>query len=214
MQMKRYLNLLFLVAGACAACGAGDGAGEEMEDSESQRSDERGETDGGIPDLDLVVDCTLSSECELVHASCCGYTCSDSSLSEFVAVRRDSVADLRADLCEGQDPEFCPNCPGYEQENYVAVCRGGACRAVDVRDDVLSRCESADDCRLRWGGDCCEMCDVNEVSWANYLIAVSISENWAEHLCEDVPGCPVCIPVYPDDASVDCQDGHCAVMRE
>jgi hypothetical protein len=214
MQTKHHLALTVMLAMPWAACSGGGEATEEGDDTEAQSTDETGQRDGGMTDLDLVVDCTLGSECVLVHATCCGYACSDSPLSEFVAVRHDSVASLREVLCQGQDPESCPNCPGYEQENYVAVCRGGQCLAVDVREDVLSRCESADDCRLRWYSDCCEMCDAEEAPWGEYLIAVSILESWTEHLCEDVPGCPACVPVYPDDASVDCRNGHCVVTRE
>jgi hypothetical protein len=86
---------------------------------------------------------------------------------------------------------------------------------VDVREDVLSRCDTAADCRLRWGGDCCELC---EAPWDDgrsvHLIAVSTLENWRAHVCEDVPGCPPCDTdiAYPSEARAECVDSHCAVV--
>jgi hypothetical protein len=71
------------------------------------------------------------------------------------------------------------------------MCLDGLCTAVDVRETDLMSCETSEQCRLRWGANCCEYC----ASSREMLIAVSTQVDYEARVCpSDFSGCPPCVP--------------------
>jgi hypothetical protein len=80
---------------------------------------------------------------------------------------------------------------------------------VDLRNDTLSACQVDDDCRLRWGNNCCEDCGGGNTE---QLIAYNKNVSLEAEICDpNVGACPPCAPPpYPKFILPLCgPDKHC-----
>ena len=101
----------------------------------------------------------------------------------------------------------------FYNEYYLGVCREQRCQAVDIREDELSACGSAADCRLRWGGRCCELCSEDGSYPPEVLLAVSVTVSFAAQMCLPEADCAPCANQdYLENADVECVAGHCQVV--
>jgi len=152
-------------------------------------------------------ECASGSDCALTLASCCGppnvtgYTAHD-----FVAYAPQHQGQL--DLCE---IPTCTDPPGDlsgERKYFVPECVQNECTVTDLRTSELTRCETAQDCRLRMGSGCCEGC--------GDLIAVRNDGSFEKQVCGDaILPCPPCVGTMPPDSAVPvCIDGHCSVAYD
>lgn len=194
-----------------AACGGsiagGDGGGG---------GDGGNGTDGGARVDGSVVDfaaCSGPGWCAIVPQTCCG-KCGVPALGDMYGVNIDRSNDYRKAVC-GAGPVACPDCLAMDDPNLNAVCRQGACRAVDVRTDSMSACTMDMDCVLRAGNSCCEGCGLVDPSG---LIALSASGSGElqKNICHPNDGaCPPCVPQYPPGYSAKCdpQTKHCRVVK-
>ena len=150
--------------------------------------------------------CGASWECTLLPTNCCGY-CSEQPLSSFVAVSAAKASAVQQELC-GPDPIACPACVTVPHPHYTAVCEGGRCRPLDVRQSPATECTSASDCSLRWGAGCCEPCFA-----ADPANLVALNKSAIDSiLCEEPAPCDECAPApYPDEAVATCESGRCSV---
>jgi len=191
--------------GSANASGSGGSGNVSSGGSGNASSGGSGNTSsGGTGAAAGYAQCSEPGTCTLLPANCCGY-CGLAELSQFVAVELGHVQEASAELCP--DPIDCPDCITIEEPNYLALCRGGACTAVDLRKDVLSACASDGDCQLRWGVGCCESCG------GGGLVAVSNKVSFEAEACSTEPApCPPCMPPpYPTTASAVCEAGHCSL---
>ena len=114
---------------------------------------------GGTGNVAGLTACDAPGTCELFAKNCCGGYCDPNApLSGWQAVNSSKTSELEAQLCQGDIA--CPGCMSQDNLAYLALCRAGQCTAVDLRKDELSACKSHDECRVRWGSDCCESCGV------------------------------------------------------
>jgi hypothetical protein len=154
--------------------------------------------------------CTDTADCMLAARTCC-VSCGVATLADGIAINQGFASNVYQWLCPGVSP-----CPAGSAclpptESIVAVCRGGQCQTVDIRDDSLTACNSASDCRLRWGVSCCEGCGSGD---ATGLVAVN-AENFTPGVCGNTSApCPACVPSpYPIGWVVRCETGHCLKGR-
>ena len=115
-------------------------------------------------------------------------------------------------LCLPMPP--CPSstCSESDHDAYLSsagqlgiICQLAECRGFDIRK--MSPCATDEDCVLRWGLQCCELCTGD----AKALVAVPKSAKMADMLCDTSEEC--CTPPpTPADAKAVC-DGtkNCAV---
>lgn len=152
--------------------------------------------------------CEAPGTCTLFAKNCCGGYCDPSTpIEQYQPVNADRVNDLEAELCRYD--VACPGCMSADDPAFFAACRGGECRAVDLRADTLSSCDSDADCRLRWGTSCCEDCGGGA---PERLVAYSTNANLEAEVCPPNGGaCPPCAPPpYPPYILPYCgPDSHC-----
>ncbi|HVU05155.1 MAG TPA: BPTI/Kunitz domain-containing protein [Polyangiaceae bacterium] len=166
-----------------------------------------GATDVGTGTAAAWAACSANSDCTLSANTCCG-VCGAPELADVDAVNGARVDEHFRAVCPKPVP--CPKCGTAENPNLLATCTGGACRAVDVRNEHLAACRANSDCRLRVTG-CCE-CGGSTASAALIAIAVTEEAAYAALVCDPGTGCPACAPVYPKDVEAYCaSDGHCDV---
>jgi len=153
-------------------------------------------------------DCTTSSQCIVIPASCCG-SCGAATRDDAVAVNAAEGSAYLDLVCAGV--AGCPGCYMMQDPTLVATCDEGTCVVVDLHEHPSAACDSHDDCRIRTH-DCCECGgDVTEES----LIAINQSSeaSFAALVCDAGTGCPECLPVYPAGAVAQCHpDGYCEVV--
>ena len=163
---------------------------------------------GGTGNVAGLTACDAPGTCELFAKNCCGGYCDPNApLSGWQAVNSSKTSELEAQLCQGDIA--CPGCMSQDNLAYLALCRAGQCTAVDLRKDELSACKSHDECRVRWGSDCCESCGVPN---AESLIAYNKNVSLEQQVCDPKSGgCPPCAPPpYPPYILPICgSDGHC-----
>lgn len=190
--------LLVLTLAASAGCGskvvAGGGSGGTGTGGTSSG-------DGGSTSFTA---CNGPGQCELVGTGCCG-SCGTPELTGKTAVNSAQADAYFKSVCP--EPVPCPACAEQPNPNLFAYCDSGNCRAVDVRTDALSACNTDADCRLRFGTDCCESCSGD----TSQLVAVSVSNDLGALTCSPNEDCPGCIPGYPPGAIAICNAGHCMV---
>jgi len=164
---------------------------------------------GGSSGSGSLGDCVPGDYCGLMPLNCCGY-CGDVGLSSYTAIGSARETEWIQAFCTPAPP--CLACVTYDNANYKAVCRGGFCRAIDIRTDELSACSVDTDCRLRWGAACCEFCGGTDSS----LIAVSTLVSFEQAVCGASVDCtsvlPCTIRPYPVYANATCVSGHCSVV--
>jgi hypothetical protein len=154
--------------------------------------------------------CQYPGDCTLFATNCCGGYCGEHPITGWIAVIEKSLPAVQQLYCS--DPVACPDCETAPHESYVAVCRSAECVAVDVRSDAISACNGDQDCRLRYGSSCCELCN----GIPQQLIAVRTDGQLEKEVCSPFEGaCPPCAPPgYPAGALALCIAGHCQVVWE
>lgn len=161
--------------------------------------------------------CTVNTECVRVPVSCCG--CSSwGPLSSFTAIniknqdRRCALVDCLP--CEPSPPPALDDPSSY----FVATCQKppnagpdavGRCVVVDLRATQITACQSATDCVLRSGTNCCPGCGNGNFP----LVSINGSQYSAlsDLVCGgDNMGCPKCAANF-DGYDVACNLGRCSV---
>lgn len=167
-----------------------------------------GAASGGTGNATSLTACDSPGTCALFATNCCGGYCDPSApLSGWTAVNQAKLGQLQAQMCTGDIA--CPGCVSVDMPSYLALCRTGNCTAVDLRTDALSACSSDDECRVRWGSNCCEDCGGGN---PDLLIAYNKNASLEAEVCDPAAGaCPPCAPPpYPKAILPLCgPDGHC-----
>lgn len=208
----------FVVVAVAVACGGstsgdGSGTGGSGTGGSGTGGSATGGTagsaaSGGTGNVSGLTACDAPGTCDLFATNCCGGYCDPNApLSGWQAVNSEKVSALEAQICQGDIA--CPGCVSYDNPSYLALCRSGKCSAVNLRNDELSACKSHDECRVRWGSDCCESCGAPD---QETLIAYNKNVSLEQHVCDPKSGaCPPCAPPpYPSYILPICGgDGHC-----
>jgi hypothetical protein len=156
------------------------------------------------------LDCKEPSDCALVPRTCCG-VCGEPSLGDMIAVPDSQADTYRTNVCT--PPEPCPKCAVQVNPNLIATCRGQKCTGVDIRTDAdYASCNKNEDCVLRAGNECCELCAPVEPS---QYIALNIkgARTLAETACVGAPPCTKCPPGPPPLVKAVCVSNRCAVRK-
>lgn len=192
--MGRFLwvGILAALAIAPGACGGSTALGT----GGSGGSDGGAGTGGGAG----YNDCSLSKDCLVRAASCCG-TCGAATRGDAVGINRSRAGAYNQEKCAGVG---CPACYMEQDPTLVAACVSQHCGVIDVQDSDATACTSDSDCRIRTTS-CCE-CG-GEVDRA-HIIAVSNEARFTSFVCEGVGACPECAPVYPSNVVAHCGDNH------
>lgn len=162
---------------------------------------------GGTPNYDS---CNSPSDCVVAGVGCCG-VCDgpDMSARELTAYNKAYHAEVST--CGGADIACapCPEpAPGQGSLKYfVPDCVQGQCAVLDLRTSELTACETAQDCRLRNGTQCCEGC-----SPGNDVVAVRKDGSFEKLVCGSEVACPACLPAPPPDTAAACVEGHCSAV--
>jgi hypothetical protein len=157
-------------------------------------------------------DCKGPGECQIAYDTCCG-TCGTATLDDLAPINGALSGAYHQALC-GDPPPPCPECAGDIPVDFFAYCEAGTCVEADVRLHVLSECNVASDCVLRWGLGCCEQCGTADPYYGG-LVAVSTNGQMLlpQFVCGPLDGdCPPCVPDYPPEVSAECVAGHCVVV--
>jgi hypothetical protein len=209
------LGVVF-VSAACGGSTASDGSGGSSTGGSATGGSATGGTSaggsggsssGGTGAVGFTA-CPGPGTCTLFATNCCGGYCDPNApLSGYQAVNTAKVGALEKQLCTGDI--MCPGCVSVENPNNIAVCRAGSCAGVDIRKDQLSACTGDDECRVRWGSNCCEDCGGGNTET---LVAYNKNKSLEAEVCDPSSGaCPPCAPPpYPSYILPYCgQDGHC-----
>jgi hypothetical protein len=145
----------------------------------------------------------------MVRESTCCQGCGPQEVNRAIAFNRNYADGVTARLC-GPNPPPCPAVACVLAPSYVLpFCIEGRCQAIDIRQDLLTSCGTNEQCRLRWGTQCCEACGTrNEL-----LVAVNSQVNYEATVCGSQMACPDCVVgPYPADARAVCgPSNHCSV---
>lgn len=155
-------------------------------------------------------DCEQPTDCQLGGVACCSACEADRVLEvdDFIAYKQGDGFTLG--VYDGCRPSSC-NCAEASPEQrvrqyFVPTCNVGQCGVLDIRTSDVTACDSADDCRLRLGTDCCEGCSDER------LVAVRKGDAFDQLVCGDGGhACDDCAAQYPADARADCVAGRCVV---
>ncbi len=152
--------------------------------------------------------CNDPNDCVLVPRSCCE-TCGEPTPMDVTAITRGSEEALSASLC-GPDPMPCPVCATTPNPSLFAACDDGQCKAVDLREDEASQCETEADCQVRPAA-CCE-CGAG--TGADQIVAVNPekADAFEASLCPEEVACAECAWEAPNEVSVACAGGHCELI--
>jgi hypothetical protein len=150
--------------------------------------------------------CTSHLECVLVAARCFSYR---ATVDDLAGINEEWLDHYVAPMCGGRFPASVT-------ADLIPLCVEDRCQAVAVSEQDVSRCETAEDCRLRTR-TCCE-CD-GDPSYDKVIAITRGAETDYERLvCDsDQPDCEPCELDYPptevqcgEVAEISC-DGHCKV---
>lgn len=162
---------------------------------------------GGAPNYDS---CKEPTDCVVGSTGCCGICDGpDVRARDLTAYNKAHQADVST--CGGADIACAPCPPLAPNEGslkyFVADCVQGQCAVVDLRTSELTACETAQDCRLRNGTQCCESC-----APGYDVVAVRTDGSFEKLVCGSEPtACAACLPAPPLDAAATCVEGHCIV---
>ncbi|MCC6523558.1 MAG: hypothetical protein IT373_12950 [Polyangiaceae bacterium] len=161
---------------------------------------------GGGGGIDFTA-CSGPGQCALRSVSCCGQ-CGAATPGDMIGVHHDFLDDYAAAYCANV---ACPGCFMPQDPNLFSYCEAGHCVAADVRALELAACNSAADCTLRWGLECCEGCGLAP---AEGLVAVNANAvgMLSALVCAPDWGCPDCLVQYPPGAMATCSAGRCEVV--
>jgi hypothetical protein len=138
--------------------------------------------------------CKTAQDCTVVYeTSCCVPDCDPLLFAGYVAVNSKHRADFIGHI--GCTDVQCKKCPtplpdvARSDSNFFALCQQGRCEAVDLRYSKYSRCETVNDCKLRFGLGCCEACGDKD------LVTYNRSSTLEAELCPTKAKCP---PLPPE----------------
>ncbi len=146
-------------------------------------------------------------ECLLVSPLCC--TKCEPHLPTSAPVHEtelEAFNQQKSSQCAAVDCQDCDDPVLSELSNLAAICRDGACAAIDVRQDLVSECRVDADCHLRWGTACCQ-CGSGDPQ--TLVAVVADFDSW---VCK-ADGCldKCAPPEIPANAHAACVAGHCTV---
>jgi hypothetical protein len=157
---------------------------------------------GAIPSLDA---CDSAGDCSLKSPGCCG-ACEPVDASAFVSV---NVNHLNDDQCMVSCGACAGLLPGQSSTGryFIPGCTQHRCQVVDVRETDAVRCTSDDDCMLRSGAYCCQLC-------GTLPVAFNKNANLVDALCGGLAlPCPACLSAIPPGYSTLCDAGRCVVKE-
>jgi hypothetical protein len=181
--------------------GSGGGQSADVfENGDTSTEDSRTRPDS-VPGIDSSdpTSCAGSMECDVVPKDCCNIDC---ATTELIPV---SAAAIR-DYFRSCTQRGCTPCPVSAE--WVSRCINNRCSVVDLGSSSFSVCKINDDCKLRWGSRCCDLCHPN---LATDLVSVARAAMFCD---PDYGGCDPCsLAPFPEGATAVCLDGHCSVQR-
>ena len=152
-----------------------------------------------FPDSPIATSCAWSRECYAFPDDCCAVDCASVRLVPMNGIER-------RDYFHSCSARGCVAC--RVSAEWIPRCVENRCTFVDLGSSAFSACKVDDDCELRWGTNCCDLCHPNP---ATDLVSVARSATFCE---DDNGGCDPCTLVpFPSGARPICQDGHCRVQR-
>jgi hypothetical protein len=140
-----------------------------------------------------------------MDVSCCA-SCNPTA-ADLVAINVNQTTEYYSQRpCVSVD---CASC-NYDSLStptfFGATCDQGHCVVFDARENALTECNVADDCKLRAGLGCCEGCGGNP----SFTVAVNKEADVQSLLCGAPVPCPNCGQIFPSDFKAACVDGRCA----
>jgi hypothetical protein len=151
--------------------------------------------------------CMVPTDCALIAPGCCG-GCEPLNDRSFISVNQPSYSFFAA-KCAGVSCAACPPLPAgvYATGRYfVPGCENGECTVVDIRQTPLTECQTSDDCYLRMGAHCCELCGGEGV------VALNRRASLSPLICGSTPvACPTCASIIPPGFTASCNAGRCVV---
>jgi hypothetical protein len=148
--------------------------------------------------------CTTSDDCLITLKDCCA-PCDMNVAGDYVALNRAAVAEYDAAKCATD--ATCPPCVSLGTQSVVATCNAGRCEVVDLANDPITSCSTADDC-LIVTRECCE-CGADVQSLA--VINRNARTDFAAVVCGPDTGCDGCLPTLPDWQAPVCTGGTCEI---
>jgi hypothetical protein len=136
------------------------------------------------------ITCTKNEDCTVVNWGRCCAPCDPLNFEgHYTAINAKHVAEWPAhEGCTGTQCKQCPSIqPDYPRSsmNFFGLCQEGKCAAIDLRFSTYSRCETANDCRFRFGLGCCEGCGDRE------LVTYNPASSLDKDVCPNKPArCP------------------------
>ena len=155
--------------------------------------------------------CESSRECAVAAPGCCG-ACEPVLFKDVVAVNSQAADAHYHATCPGGG--VCGGCAeptGTRNGPWLgATCRAGHCVVFDAREiDLITSCNTASDCRLRAGLNCCEGCIATEET----TLAINQGAELESLVCgEGDFACDACAPAFPENLIPDCIAGRCVVQ--
>jgi hypothetical protein len=141
------------------------------------------------------ITCTKNEDCTLVNWGRCCAPCDPLNFEgHYTAINVKHTIDWPNH--EGCQNPQCPQCPAFQPDyprasmNFFTLCQEGKCVAIDLRFSQYSHCETAKDCRWRFGLGCCEGCGDGE------LVTYNPASSLDRDVCPNKP--QKCPPVSAD----------------
>lgn len=187
---------------------SGGGAGNSSSDGGGTAT---GASPSEEPDEETLRACRKTSQCTLVPSSCC-QPCDEPSASNYEAVVRGYEEAFRAVACPKDTA--CPACETPFTPHLFAACVAGTCRAVDLKEDPASSCETDSDCTLL-PPRCCPRISPNDPPPHAIAINESRAEDFFVSLCAGVnDDGPPCEWQAPAGLNAICIENRCVVAGE
>jgi hypothetical protein len=149
--------------------------------------------------------CSLTSECVVRPASCCG-SCGAATRRDAIAIHRANADGYTLAMCQDTG---CPACDAPQDPTLIGHCENGACQVVDLLAQPLTECSADVDCRVRTAS-CCE-CGGNTALEALIAIRADSEAEYRQLACDPGTDCGKCAVIYPEGAVAVCMDGRCTV---
>jgi hypothetical protein len=174
-----------------------DGAGSTDRDASAE--------DGSEEEVPSWASCVSPDQCVVVARACCP-SCAVPELADVIGLRRGATNDPRE--CSSECPPTGGLCLPLTNANLGVQCSGGQCEAFDVRAlPQLSACQSASDCRLRAGAQCCPT--VSDILDPDVWIAIRTDADLRSLVCASDAVCPNPDPSPPVGMGTACYKGTC-----
>lgn len=169
-------------------------------------------------------ECSTRDDCVLAPPKCCDDCNSQpweaTSVVDYMSFQDEQCAGLDCVPSSPVEPGelACP--PGHHE--LVAACEEGQCRTLDLLESDYTSCESAADCELQIGTNCCPGCSYQTTRsdgdeyYAGGIVAFSDHDEFLSDMCADIPfSCDPCGPrAIADQITAACIDGHCTVQYD